>query len=45
MNTNNCICESCNHDDHCYENCKKEMCECEICECVCCNEVTADDGM
>ena len=45
MNMNNCICTSCNHDDHCYENCKKENCECEVCECVCCNEVTADDGM
>ena len=45
MNTNKCICENCDHDDHCYESCKKEMCECEVCECVCCNEVTADDGM
>ena len=45
MNTNKCICENCGHDDHCYENCKKEMCECEVCECVCCNDVTAHDGM
>ena len=45
MNTNKCICESCHQDDHCYENCKKEMCECEVCECVCCNDVTAHDGM
>ncbi len=45
MNMNKCICESCNHDDHCYESCKKESCECEVCECVCCNDVTADDGM
>ena len=45
MNTNKCICENCDHDDHCYENSKKEMCECEVCECVCCNDVTAHDGM
>ncbi len=45
MNTIECKCGVCGHEDHCYESCKKELCECEVCECVCCNDVTADDGM